>query len=185
MALCVLAGGCATSSSRVALLPDEGGASVGAVAVLDPKTEAERGQLTEANTQAALGGNAVRPQPLKGSYGPLLAAMPPPPKVFTLYFIEGSTTLTAESRPVLAQLRQLVTPASDVQITGHSDTVGSVAANDKLSLERAIEVRAALVRQGLPVDNARVTGRGEREPKVRTGDGVSEAANRRVEVILR
>ena len=113
LALCALASGCATSS-RVALLPDEGGASVGAVAVLDPKTEAERGQLTEANTQAVLGGGAIKPQPLKASYEPLRAAMPPPPRIFTLYFIEGSTNLTAESQSTLAKLRQLVTPASDV-----------------------------------------------------------------------
>jgi outer membrane protein OmpA-like peptidoglycan-associated protein len=35
------------------------------------------------------------------------------------------------------------------------------------------------------VENARVTGRGERELRVHTADGVDEPANRRVEVILR
>ena len=86
--------------------------------------------------------------------------------------------------PVLA-LRAIVTPTSDVQITGHTDTTGDAASNDKLSLARATEIRTALVADGLPVANARVTGRGERQLLVPTGPGVSEARNRRVEVIVR
>jgi outer membrane protein OmpA-like peptidoglycan-associated protein len=175
-------GGCA--SARVTLLNDEGGGA-GAVAVLDPKTTAERGQLTEANTQASLGGGAVRARPLTGNYDALLAVMPAPAKVFSLYFVAGGAQLTPESAKTLEELRAIVTAASDVQITGHTDTTGDRASNDKLSLQRAIQIRAALVEQGLPVANAKVTGRGERELKVPTGPGVDEPANRRVEVILR
>jgi outer membrane protein OmpA-like peptidoglycan-associated protein len=187
LALCltlgVLLSGCATA--KVALLSAETpGASAGAVAVFDPKTEALRGQLTQANTETSLGG-AVSPHPLTTNYDALLAAMPPPPKVFTLYFVEGTTQLAPESEATFEALRKIVTPSSDVQITGHTDTTGDPAANDKLSLARAIEVRAALVQDGLPVVNARVAGRGERELKVPTGPGVDEPANRRVEVIVR
>jgi outer membrane protein OmpA-like peptidoglycan-associated protein len=182
LGLCVALAGCA--SARVALLNDEGGGA-GKVAVLDPKTEAERGQLTEPNTQTSLDGGAVRPRPLTTNYDALLAAMPAPAKVFSLYFIEGGTQLTPDSVKTLDELRKIVTATSDVQITGHTDTTGDRGANDKLSLDRAIQVRAALVQQGLPVTNARVTGRGERELKVPTGQGVDEPANRRVEVILR
>jgi outer membrane protein OmpA-like peptidoglycan-associated protein len=183
IALCAALAGCATS--RVALLNDEGGASTGAVAVLDPASEAERGQLTEANTEAGLGGGGVKPRPLSGNFDTLLAAMPPPPRVFTLYFIEGTTNLAPESTATLDELRKVDTATSDVQITGHTDTTGDAAANDKLSLDRAVAVRSALVQEGLPVGNARVTGRGQRELRVPTGAGVSEAANRRVEVIVR
>jgi outer membrane protein OmpA-like peptidoglycan-associated protein len=177
LALCAALAGCA--SARVALLNDEGGGS-GAVVVMDPATSAERGQLTKPNTQASLGGGQVRPRPLTDNFDALLSAMPPPPKVFTLFFIEGTTQLTPESAPTLDELRHLVTAASDVQITGHTDTTGDAASNDKLSFDRAIQVRAALVAQGLPVANARVTGRGERELRVPTGDGVNEPGNRRV-----
>lgn len=173
--------GCA--SDKVALLADEGG-GVGKVAVLDPASDAERGQLTVANTQAGLGGT-VRPHPLTTNYDALLAAMPAAPKVFDLYFVEGTTQLTPESQPTLDELRKIVTPTTDVQITGHTDTTGDAASNDQLSLDRAIQVRAALVAQGLPVANAKVTGRGERDLRVPTGQGVSEPANRRVEVIIR
>jgi outer membrane protein OmpA-like peptidoglycan-associated protein len=182
LALCAALCGCATS--MVALLPGENGAPTGGVVVLDPRTGAEEGQLTQPNTQATLGGY-VRPVPLRGNYDALLAAMPPPPKVFTLYFIEGSTTITPESQPTLDTLKQLVTPASDVQIIGYTDTTGDAVGNDKLSLDRATDIRAALVADGLPVGNAKVTGRGERDLLVPTGPDVNEPRNRRVEVILR
>lgn len=182
LALCTGLGACA--SSRVALLGAEAGDAPGAVAVFDPATEAERGQLTQANTEAKLGRGAVRPRPSRANYDALLAGMPSPPRVFTLYFAYG-TTLAPESAADLAELRRVVTPTSDVQITGHTDTTGDGPLNDQLSLDRAIEVRSALVAQGLPVVNARVAGRGEREPRVKTADGVAEAANRRVEVTVR
>ena len=116
---------------------------------------------------------------------PAPSVMPRAPQSFTLYFIEGSTDLTEASRPVLEELRGIVTPSSDVQITGHTDTEGASDSNDRLSMARAAEIRTALVAEGLPVSNAKVTGRGERELRVPTADGVAEPRNRRVEVIIR
>ncbi|MGA0603782.1 OmpA family protein [Caulobacter sp. KR2-114] len=184
MALAVLLAGCA-SAGKVGLLSGESGAAAGAVAVLDPTTGAERGQLTTADTQAALDTRTVKPRPLTGDYGALLSAMPPPPQVFVLYFVEGTTTLSPDSVPTLDALRHAVSATSDVQITGYTDTTGDPASNDKLSLDRAIEVRSALAADGLPVANAKVTGRGQRDLKVPTGPGVNEPANRRVEVVVR
>ncbi|HEY3797979.1 MAG TPA: OmpA family protein [Caulobacteraceae bacterium] len=183
VALCAALSGCA--SPMVALLPGEGGASAGGVVALDPKTGAEQGELTQPNTQAVLDGGAVRPHPLTTNYDALLAVMPPPPKVFTLYFVEGTASITPDSQATLDTLRAAVTPQSDVQIIGYTDTVGDNASNDKLSLDRATEIRAALVADGLPVGNAKVTGRGERDLLVPTGQNVAEPRNRRVEVILR
>lgn len=177
-----LLSGCA--SGRVTLLTDEGVTTSGAVAVLDPKTGAERGQLTAADTWTALAGK-VRARASKANFNGLANFVPAAPRHYILYFTEGTTDLTTESQPTLDALRKVVTEASDVQITGHTDTVGTSESNDKLSYERAVEIRAALVKQGLPVANARVVGRGEREPRVPTADGVNEPANRRVEVILR
>ena len=177
-----LLAGCA--NGRVTLLTDEGVTTAGAVAVLDPKTGAERGQLTAANTWTPLSGK-VRIRPSHRNYDGLTNYVPPAPRHYVMYFKEGTTDLTPESMPILEALRKVVTEASDVQITGHTDTVGSSESNDKLSYERAVEIRAALVKQGLPVANARVAGRGERELRVQTADGVDEPANRRVEVILR
>lgn len=183
-AAAALLSGCASSS--LALLPDEGVSTSGAVGVFDVKTETEVGALTAPNTVARLGGRTLKVLSLADSaYSDLLSRVPYAPRSYLLYFVEGSTDLTPESAPILAALRKDVTAASEVQITGHTDTVGSAESNDALSRDRAAEIRAALVKQGLPVASARVTGRGERELRIRTGDGVSEAGNRRVEVILR
>lgn len=174
--------GCA--SSRVSLYPDADG-TTGAVGVFDAKSETEVGALTQPNTWAVVGGKSVNPLPLKASHASLLAWVPPPPRVYVLYFIQGTTEITPESEPTMEALRAAITPTSEVQITGHTDTVGTSELNDGLSRDRATEIRAALVKRGLPVDSAKVTGRGEREPRIKTADGVDEAGNRRVEVILR
>lgn len=184
-AAALLLSGCA-STSNVTLLADEGKATAGAVAVLDARTGAEVGQLSTANTQARVGGKTIRTRPYtNGAWADLLGRVPYGPRTYVLYFAEGAATLDEGSRPILDALRREVKDTSDVQITGHTDTVGSAESNDRLSYERAVEIRAELVKQGLPVASARVTGRGERELLTPTADGVSEQANRRVEVILR
>jgi len=157
----------------------------------EPRVASLAATWARRNRQAFLGGyhaspgiERLLPQD-EGGFDALLSALPPPPQVFTLYFVEGTTQLAPQSLATFDQLRGIVTSTSDVQITGYTDTTGDAAGNDKLSLDRAIEVRAALVEQGLPVGNARVTGRGQRDLRVPTGPGVSEPANRRAEVIIR
>ena len=185
-AAAVLVSGCATTSSNVTLLPDEGKQTSGTVAVLSLKSEAEVGQLTTANTRARVGGKTVKAKAYKtGFWSDLVGRVPYPPRTYVLYFVEGTTDLDAGSEPILDALRNEVKATSEVQITGHTDTVGTDESNDQLSYARAVEIRAELVKRGLPVESARVTGRGEREMLVPTADGVSQAGNRRVEVILR
>jgi outer membrane protein OmpA-like peptidoglycan-associated protein len=72
-----------------------------------------------------------------------------------------------------------------VQVTGHTDTVGSETDNDKLSLKRAEDILTALVAQGLNPAISRAVGRGERELIVQTPDNTAEPRNRRVEIIVR
>jgi len=185
--LAALLGGCATTN--VALLSGEPGVPVGAVAVLDPKTEADRAVLDQANTQATVGSGAVRARPVDPArYAALTGSLPAPPMQMTLYFLEGTTQLAPGQEDVLQQLFIEVgnRPGAEVQITGHTDTVGSDADNDRLSRQRAAEIRAALV-QGGQLDGAitRATGRGEREPLVATPDNVGEPRNRRVEITVR
>ena len=121
------------------------------------------------------------------TFAAALAAQPPKPISFTLYFETNSTQIIPGSRPQLeammaeAARRQAV----EVQVTGHTDRVGSDADNDRLSLQRAEAVRTMLVQSGIKATFIRAVGRGEREPLVPTADGQPEARNRRVEVILR
>ena len=177
---------CGCASADVTLLNDAGSTKSGSVAVFDPKTGKEVGALTSGDTRARVGGKDVKAKSVKdGFWGGLMGFVPFAPRVYVMYFVEGSADLTPESLPILEALRAAAKPDSEIQITGHTDTTGSDEVNDKLSYERALEIRSALVAQGLPFENAKVVGRGERELRVPTDDNVSEPANRRVEVILR
>lgn len=182
----LLLAACATPTGSVTLLPGEGGANVGAVAVFDPKSGAEVGSLTAENTQTAFGKFAAKPADPK-LYAALTDALPPPPVHFTLYFLEGTTKLTPESEPVLKQVFAEIAkrPGAEVQITGHTDTVGKEGDNDMLSLRRARDIREALVAQGLNPAISRAVGRGMRELLVQTPPNTAEPRNRRVEITVR
>lgn len=182
----LLLAGCATDS--VVLLPNEDGVATGAVAVIDEKRGDE--VVVDRPLTSARLAPGTAPQPvrkLKKSYGQLLASLPPRAVSFLLNFPQGSTTLTADSRPVLAAIRAEVArrPGAEVQVTGHTDTVDSDEVNDRLSLRRAEAVARQLIAQGFPSDIVSAVGRGERELLVQTGDNVPSDANRRVEVIVR
>ncbi len=120
-------------------------------------------------------------------FGPLLATLPGRPKSFLLYFLEGKDEFTPESgielEKMLAELRQRGAP--DVVVIGHTDRVGNMQFNDRLSLQRAERVRAELVKLGIAVTRIQTAGRGEREPLVPTDDEVPEPRNRRVEISVR
>ena len=187
VALLTLLSACATAGGSVTLLPGEPGASVGAVAVFDPKSGAETGSLTAENTQTALGGKfAAKPADPK-LYAALTDTLPPPPAKFVLYFLEGTTKLTPESEPELKNVFAEIAkrPGAEVQITGHTDTVGKEGDNDTLSLKRARDIREALVAQGLNPTITRAVGRGERELLVQTPPNTAEPRNRRVEITVR
>ena len=70
-------------------------------------------------------------------------------------------------------------------VIGHTDSVGGLEANDKLSRLRAETVRDILIAAGVPENKIEIAGRGEREPLVKTANEVAEAQNRRVEISVR
>lgn len=120
-------------------------------------------------------------------FGAAIAALPGRPAAFTVYFLEGTDILTAESEAEIARVfREIASrPDPEISVIGHTDAVGTVQFNDQLSLQRAQRVRGELVRRGIDADRIEVSGRGKREPLVTTADGVSEPKNRRVEINVR
>jgi outer membrane protein OmpA-like peptidoglycan-associated protein len=124
---------------------------------------------------------------VRRDFGPTLAALPGKPASFTLYFLEGRDELTADSRGelqnVFAELRKR--PLPDIVVIGHTDTVGGLAYNDRLSLARAERMRAMMVDMGIPAERIQAAGRGKRELLVPTDDNVAEPRNRRVEIDVR
>lgn len=189
LAALLLLAGCASPS--LLLLPDEDGGS-GAVAVLESGGRTQATVVDSPNSRTGIGGarpqtRAIDPARLSASQRALIEGLPPPPAHFTLYFIEGSTRMVPSSQPQVEALFAEVArrPGAEVQVTGHTDRLGQDADNDRLSLERAREIRDLLVAQGLDAAITSAVGRGEREPLVQTADGVRDQANRRVEVIVR
>lgn len=189
LAACLLLGGCATSS--LVLLPDEEGHQ-GSVAVLEADGKPSSAVIAQGNSRTKLGDPTPASQPLgekglKEQETALLSNLPPPAKSFTLYFDQGTTTPTAESQAVLVALRNEISSRSgpQVEVTGHTDTVGSDEDNDRLSEQRAGEVLNWLASQGFDRSLMSAVGRGERELRDPTVDNFSSAANRRVEVIVR
>lgn len=71
-----------------------------------------------------------------------------------------------------------------VNVDGYTDTTGKADYNVNLSQQRANNVSQYLVNQGVMAQRLIVIGHGETDLKVPTGDGVANAANRRVEIHL-
>jgi OOP family OmpA-OmpF porin len=190
LALAVLMlGGCATSS--LVLLPDEEGQQ-GAVAVLEANGQPAEAVIADGNSRTRLGDPTPASKPLgtkglKKQEAALLTDLPPPAKSFLLYFDQGTVKLVPESVRVLAALREEIAARSgpEVEVIGHTDTVGGEEENDRLSVQRANEVMSWLVGQGFDKSQMSAVGRGERDLKQATADNVGNAANRRVEVIVR
>jgi outer membrane protein OmpA-like peptidoglycan-associated protein len=137
--------------------------------------------------QGAIETKTITAEEANRTFAAALAAQPPQPVSFTLYFETNSVEVTAASRPALDALfaEAAKRPAVEVQVTGHTDRVGSEADNDRLSLQRAEAVRVMLIQRGIQASFLRAVGRGEREPLIPTPDEQAEPRNRRVEVLVR
>ncbi|QTH24711.1 OmpA family protein [Rhizorhabdus wittichii] len=189
MAVAGLLAGCATTPT-LTLLPTEEGKQ-GAVAVLEENGKPMETVVSELNSSTNLSGTprtrSIDPAKMSARQRELLQALPPAPVRLTLYFLEGTTELTPESQPGLAFLIKEVSerPGAEVQVTGYTDTLGEADANDRLSQQRAEEVLGVLAKQGIDPTLMSAVGRGERNLRVATPDGVSEPANRRVVVTIR
>ena len=120
-------------------------------------------------------------------FGSTMDALPGVPTSYTLYFLEGKDELTdaskAELEKVFGDLKRR--PLPDIMVIGHTDTVGSLDYNDKLSRARAERMREMMVTMGIPPERIQAAGRGKRELLVPTDDNVPEARNRRVEISVR
>lgn len=104
----------------------------------------------------------------------------------TLLFGFDSARITAAHEPLLdaavAEFR--ATGSTNISIVGHTDTSGTPEYNRALSQRRADAVADALVRRGVDRSDLTTAWRGQDDPAVATGDGVREAANRRVVIAL-
>jgi len=102
-------------------------------------------------------------------------------------FDTGSATIKPQMRTVLDPFASSLTndPKAQLTIIGHTDSTGSPAVNDPLSVQRAQSVRDYLAAHGVTSTRIQIDGRGEREPVADNTTESGRAKNRRVEILLR
>lgn len=118
---------------------------------------------------------------------------PPAPKAdavlptqFQILFDFNSAGLTDQARKTVTDIGaayKKYNPAT-VLVVGHTDTSGSGDGNIALSQKRAETVANALSNEGVVQNKMRIEAYGEERPAVKTGDGVKELQNRRVDLFF-
>ena len=103
-----------------------------------------------------------------------------------IVFASGQYKLRADALPkltlVAATLKGL--GGKSFIVEGYTDSTGSDAVNQKLSIQRASAVRDYLIRQGLPGDQIKAKGYGKERPVASNDTPEGRAQNRRVEIIV-
>jgi outer membrane protein OmpA-like peptidoglycan-associated protein len=108
--------------------------------------------------------------------------------VYGIYFYSGQTTIKPESETTLSEIARLLRgdPGLKVNVVGHTDNVGTVDFNMKLSQDRAQSVVQALVTQHhIPSEQLKGYGVGPLAPVVSNDTEEGRAQNRRVELVKR
>ncbi len=98
-------------------------------------------------------------------------------------FATGKSDITPESATVLRGAIKTLTIYPDIiiEISGHTDNVGSNASNQKLSQKRADSVRFWIISQGVNPDRIIAKGYGEEYPRVPNDSRDHKRMNRRIE----
>jgi outer membrane protein OmpA-like peptidoglycan-associated protein len=98
-------------------------------------------------------------------------------------FASGSSRLSPESEQVLMKALKTMQTHPDiyVEISGHTDNVGSGASNKRLSEARAKSVRDWLIAKGVASERLRAAGYGDIIPRVPNDTNENKRLNRRIE----
>lgn len=101
-------------------------------------------------------------------------------------FDVGRSEIKPNFAPILDKFAQTLNenPATTVRITGHTDSTGSDAINDPLSVNRAASTRNHLTTRGVNAQRIAIDGRGSREPIADNSTDAGRAKNRRVEIYV-
>ncbi|MGR3810488.1 OmpA family protein [Jiulongibacter sp. NS-SX5] len=99
---------------------------------------------------------------------------------------KNGITHTAEIDNFLATAKKYLAahPDKKLSLVGHTDSDGTHATNDPLSVKRANTVRDMLVAEGFSAGQLVTSGKGEREPIASNDTPEGRAKNRRVTVRL-
>ena len=139
---------------------------------------------------------APKPEPKAAPEAPAPAAEVPLAPVVPM-IISEKVTFAADAffdfdKAVLkpegeAKLDEVVTKLNSINLeviiaVGHTDSVGSDAYNEKLSVRRAEAVKAYLVGKGIEKNRVYTEGKGKKQPVAENKTAAGRAKNRRVEI---
>ncbi|MFZ2725512.1 MAG: OmpA family protein, partial [Methylococcaceae bacterium] len=104
----------------------------------------------------------------------------------SITFATDSATLTPQAQSALDSVANVLNQYGDstVNITGHTDDIGSDSYNQRLSEQRASSVSAYLAQKGVNYNRLSQRGMGEKMPKVPNTNEANRAQNRRVELAI-
>ncbi|HEY8905738.1 MAG TPA: OmpA family protein [Rhodoferax sp.] len=101
-------------------------------------------------------------------------------------FDTGRANIKPNLQPILNQFAQGLSgqPNTEIRIIGHTDSTGSDAINNPLSINRAASARDYLASRGVDSRRIQIDGRGSREPIADNTSEAGRAKNRRIEIFL-
>ena len=101
-------------------------------------------------------------------------------------FDVGRADIKPNFAPILDRFAQTLNDnrATKVRIVGHTDSTGTDAINDPLSVNRASSTRSYLASRGVDPARIAIDGRGSREPIADNSSEAGRARNRRVEIFV-
>jgi outer membrane protein OmpA-like peptidoglycan-associated protein len=96
----------------------------------------------------------------------------------------GKAVLLPISRDILSEVARSLVANTQVQVevSGHTDSTGSRAVNERLSLARAEAVKAFLIENGVAAERMAVQGYASTQPVATNKTASGRAQNRRVEL---
>ena len=130
----------------------------------------------------------VTPPPMEAAPAPAasVAPAPAPSRSYLVFFDWDKSDLTARAQAIIADAAKNAArvQTTRIAVAGHADKSGTPAYNQTLSLARANNVAAELVRLGVAKSAISISAFGDTKPLVPTAAGVREPQNRRVEIVL-
>jgi outer membrane protein OmpA-like peptidoglycan-associated protein len=103
-----------------------------------------------------------------------------------ILFDFNSSALKSNAKTNIAKLVETLNkePDTEILVLGHTDNVGTLSANQKVSEARAKAVRDYAVSQGLAGGRIKTEGKNYSEPIASNDTDAGRAENRRVEVVI-
>jgi outer membrane protein OmpA-like peptidoglycan-associated protein len=152
----------------------------------------ERGVIAQQGAQ--LQAETERRQKAEDAQSQALAALGKKEARGTVITLSGSVVFTSGGSELLPAARNKVVEVataltqgdtqSRIRVEGHTDSTGSAAKNEELSIERANAVRDTLVSRGVKADRITTAGYGSQRPIADNATPAGRANNRRVEIVV-